>query len=110
MKIQPGWRYGAVVLGQGRFEGFLEGPAGADVLSEGGGEVVMKRWNLRLDDGDLLEVQEAELTVTEPRRLGQQPGPITCPACKGTGGRAKPRSLTREICGRCKGEGIAYPE
>jgi hypothetical protein len=110
MRIQQGWRYGAVVLGEGRFEGVLEGPAGADVWREGGGEVVMKRWNLRLDNGDFFEVQEAELTVIEPRGLGRQPGPVTCASCGGTGGRPKPGGMTREICGKCGGAGIAYPE
>jgi DnaJ-class molecular chaperone len=111
MKIQSGWRYGATVLGEGSFEGVLEGPAGADVWREGGGgEVVMKRWLLRLDDGATINVQEVELTVIEARGLGAQAGPVACGACQGSGAREKPRAMTSAICGNCGGDGIAYPD
>lgn len=109
MKIRAGWRYRAVVLGEGEFEGILLGPAGVDVWREGGGEVHMKRWNLQLDGGETIEVQEASLGVIEPRSLGQQAGPVTCPTCKGAGSRQKPGGYATQRCGNCSGEGILYP-
>jgi hypothetical protein len=110
MKIQVGWRYRAVVLGEGEFEGLLLGPAGVDVWREGGGEVHMPRWQLRLDDGSVIEVQEAELAVLNPRGLGDQGGPVSCPACEGKGSRPKPDGISLVKCGNCDGEGILYPD
>lgn len=111
MKIQIGWRYRAGHLGEGEFEGVLAEPAGADLWREGGGgEVVMPRWKLRLDNGETIEVQEAELTVIEPRGIGAQAGPVACPACDGTGAKPKPGGVSVGLCGNCDGEGILYPE
>lgn len=70
MKIQTGWRYRAVVLGDGEFEGVLGGPAGVDTWQERGGEVRMPRWQLHLDEGQVIEVQEAELGVMDAQRIG----------------------------------------
>jgi hypothetical protein len=108
MKIQPGWRYRVVLMGEGEFEAVLLGPAPPDVWAEGGGEVVMPRWQVRTDDGRVVDVQEAALTVINPRALGPQPGPVACPACEGTGARAKPGQLSKQPCPSCEG-GIAYP-
>jgi hypothetical protein len=110
MKIKAGWRYGAVRLGVGRVEGDLESPAPPDIWQEGGGEVVMPRWNLRLDDGQQVDVQEAELTVIEPRGIGTQPGPAACPTCAGTGGSPRPGAIAPSRCLSCDGKGVIYPE
>jgi hypothetical protein len=110
MRIQAGWRYRAVVQGEGEFEGVLTGPAAPDLWAEGGGEVVMPRWVMQLDSGERINVQEACLAVLPARTIGRHPGPVACGACKGTGGRPKRGSLSREICGNCGGEGITYPD
>lgn len=110
LRIQPGWRYGAVVLGEGEFEGVLVWPAAPDVWREAGGEIVMMRWTLRLDDGTLIEVQEAELTVMTARELGPQPGPVGCGACRGSGSRPRPGSMARAACPSCGGGGVSYPK
>ena len=108
MKIQTGWRYRASVPG-GELEGVLGVTTGTDVWPEGGGEVRVARWELHLDDGRTVEVQEVALAPMERRGLGPQPGPFRCPACEGTGSRAKPKQLAASICGNCSGEGILYP-
>jgi hypothetical protein len=53
-------------LGEGEVEGVLVGPAGVDRWSEGGGEALMPRWELRLDDGRVIDVQEAAPTLVNP--------------------------------------------
>jgi len=110
VKIQRGWRYRAIVHGEGDFEGILGGPAGVDIWREGGGETVMARHLLHLDDGSTIEVQEVSLTVIQPRGIGPQAGPVTCPACEGSGVVPKPGKLVRGHCGNCGGEGILYPD
>jgi len=109
MRMQGGWRYRSVILGEGEVEGVLVGPAPPDVWAEGGGEVVMRRWRLQLDDGPLIDVQEATLTVIKPRGLGPHPGPVACSACQGTGSRPTRGRPTMSVCGNCGGEGISYP-
>jgi hypothetical protein len=108
MRIQPGWRYRVVATGEGEFEAVLLGPAPPDVWAEGGGEVVMPRWQMRTDDGQVVEAQEAALTAITPRGIGAQPGPVACPACEGTGARARPGQITKQACPSCAG-GILYP-
>ena len=108
MKIQPGWRYRVVVLGEGEFEAVLVGPAPPDVWKEGGGEVVMPRWQLRTDNGQVVEVQEASLNVLPPGNLGPQPGPVQCPHCEGTGTVPKPGTLSKRACPSCE-SGVLYP-
>lgn len=109
MRIQAGWRYRAVITGD-EYEGLLTEPAPPDTWQEGGGEIVMQRWILTLDDGTSMDVQEVSLNPMQPRGLGPQPGPIYCPACKGKGSRPKPGGLTPSLCTLCGGEGITYPE
>lgn len=109
IRIQAGWRYRAVVQGEGEFEGTLLGPAGVDTWREGGGEVHMKCWAVQLDNGETIEVQEATLGPINPRGIGRQLGPTICAACQGAGTRPKPGSLASQLCGNCSGEGIAYP-
>jgi hypothetical protein len=111
MKIQIGWRYSATVLGEGELEGVLGVTTGTDLIPEGGGgEVRMTRWELHLDDGETVEVDEAALAPMQARGLGPQPGPVRCPACEGTGSRARPGRLSASFCGNCSGEGILYPD
>ena len=111
MKIQTGWRYSATVMGEGELEGVLGGMTGTTVIPEGGGgEVRMNRWELHLDDGETVEVDEIALAPMQPRGLGPQPGPVQCPACEGTGSRARPGRLTASICGNCSGDGVFYPK
>jgi hypothetical protein len=112
MRIKAGWRYRAVIHGEGEFEGVLVEPAGADVRREGGdSEVVMPRWVFRLDDGTLMEVQEATLTLLDPKNLGMgaAAGPFQCPACKGEGKKQQLGSGPPNDCVVCQGEGIVYP-
>lgn len=110
LRIKTGWRYRAVVMGEGELEGVLGATTGMTVIPEGGrGEVRMARWELRLDDGETVEVDEAALSPMQPRGLGPQPGPVRCPACEGTGSRARPGRLTASVCGNCSGAGILYP-
>lgn len=110
MRIQTGWRYRASVPGEGELEGVLGAMTGGGVIAEGGGgEVRMVRWELHLDDGQTVEVDEVALAPMRPRGLGPQPGPVHCPACEGTGSRARPGRLTASPCGNCSGEGILYP-
>ena len=69
----------------------------------------MTRWELHLDDGQTVEVDEVALAPMQARLVGPQLGPIHCPACKGTGKRAHPEPIMSTNCGSCSGEGIAYP-
>jgi hypothetical protein len=100
MRIQTGWRYRASVPGEGELEGVLGVMMGGDVMAEGGGgEVRMMRWELHLDDGQTVEVDEVALAPMQPRGIKSQPGPVLCPACDGTGSRVRQGRLAASTCG-----------
>ena len=86
------------------------GPAPPDRWIEGGGNTFTPRWEIRTDDDAVVNVQEAELRPMVPRGLGPQPGPVECPACDGSGTRAKPGRITPGLCQSCAGAGITYPD
>ena len=101
MRVKAGWRYSADADGK-RVEGHLVGPTVQDDL-----------WELRLDDGEVVEVNIYALGPIEPSKrvgLGTLPGPAPCPLCRGTG-KGKPglsSRMTAPPCPACDG-GIFYP-
>lgn len=108
IRVEPGWRYTATIQGRGQVEGVVLSRAGADSWEDG--DVIMPRWSFKLDSGEVIEVQEAELGPIINSHLGEDRGPVVCAACKGSGIRPKPGSLSSQKCGNCKGAGISYPD
>jgi hypothetical protein len=102
MRLEPGWTYRVVAVGEVIL---VEPAAGADVP---GGDLALPYWRVRTEDDEQFVVQEPELQLLGP---GEDPsrGPVPCPECGGTGSATSPKSAGGECLG-CGGSGVRYPD